>query len=123
MVFYPVTAPLRQRMRKKDPLLRPVYMPDRRSLLFFGLCLADDVLAGCAAASGVDLGTVNDYNGIIWLFWFTVLVPAAVYWSLLRRPDDKRDFWLLLHLLFGLATTFACLVWKGNYIVSISEHC
>ena len=26
MVFYPVTAPLRQMMRKKDPLLRPAYL-------------------------------------------------------------------------------------------------
>jgi amino acid permease len=120
MVFYPVTAPLRQRMRKKDSLLRVVSRP--RVDAFFAVCVMFDVLAGCAAASGVDLGTVNDYNGIIWTGWFTMFVPSAVYWSLLRR-DAKRDFGLLLHVLFGVATTFACIVWKGNYLGSLNEHC
>jgi hypothetical protein len=121
MVFYPVTAPLRQRMLKKDSLLRAVHQP--RVDPFFAVCVLFDVLAGCAAASGVDLGTVNDYNGIIWTGWFTMFVPAAVYWSLLRRADAKRDTWLLLHVLFGAATTFACIVWKGNYLASLNEHC
>lgn len=122
MVFYPVTAPLRQSMLKKDPLLRrsAAALPDAS---FFAVCAVVVVLAGCAAASGVELGTVNDYNGIIWTGWFTVLVPAGVYWSLLRRPDAKRDFWLLVHLLFGGATTVACILCKGNYLLSISEHC
>merc|ERR1712167_97957 len=57
MVFYPVTAPLRQRMRKKDPLLRPTSRSRVDS--FFAVCLVVDVLAGCAAATGVDLGTMN----------------------------------------------------------------
>merc|ERR1719174_3601523 len=111
MVFYPVTAPLRQRMQKKDSLLGEA-SESHVDALFFAICLVVDVLAGCAAASGVDLGTVNDYNGIIWTGWFTMCVPAAVYWSLLRRSDSKRDFWLLLHLLFGVATTLACSIWK-----------
>jgi amino acid permease len=122
MVFYPVTAPLRQRMRKKDSLLRPVHRP--RVDAFFAVCVLFVVLAGCSAASGVDLGTVNDYNGIIWTGWFTMLVPAAVYWSLLRREKDaKRDGFCFIHLLFGGATTIGCIVWKGNYLESLNDHC
>jgi amino acid permease len=121
MVFYSLTAPLRQRMWKKDPLLRQAHRP--RVDAFFAVCLVVDVLAGCAAASGVDLGTVNDYNGVIWTGWFTLLVPAGVYWSLLRRPDANRDFWFVVHLFCGGLTTIACIVWKGNYLVSISENC
>jgi hypothetical protein len=122
MVFYPVTAPLRQSMRKKDPLLPPAYFP--RVDAFFAICLLVDVFAGVAAASGVDLGTLNDYNGIIWTGWFTMLVPAIVYWSLLRREKDAmKDFGVLVHLLFGGVTTLACITWKGNYVASISEYC
>merc|ERR1712232_141278 len=80
MVFYPVTAPLRQALRKKDPLIAE----SRRDCTFFAVCVAVDVLAGLTASTGVDLGTVNDYNGIIWLAWFTILVPALVYWHILR---------------------------------------
>ena len=40
MVFYPVTAPLRQRLRKTEPLLRPAYLP--RFDAFFAICLLVD---------------------------------------------------------------------------------
>merc|ERR1719201_441972 len=53
MVFYPVTAPLRQRMQKKDPLLSEAPVP--RADAFFAVCVVVDILAGLAAASGVDL--------------------------------------------------------------------
>merc|ERR1719201_2349589 len=42
MVFYPVTAPLRQRMQKKDSLLRPVHRP--RVDAFFAVCIMFVVL-------------------------------------------------------------------------------
>merc|ERR1712032_603402 len=44
---------------------------------------------GVIAATGIDLGPINNYCGIMGLGWFTVVMPAIVYYRLLELDGQR----------------------------------
>jgi amino acid permease len=146
LVLYPITAPLRQGLRRKVPLRSPglrLASPGGPTMLeeplldgsgegpedvssssaFFCGCAVVDVLAGLAAATGFDLGRVNDVNGILTLVWFVVFVPAYIWWHRLRKSSFFNHLLFGLHIIIGTGAAICCMLWKGNNLSSVMRHC
>ena len=82
-----------------------------------------DVLAGLAAATGFDLGWINDMNGILTLFWFVVFVPSYIWWHLLWKSSCFNHLPFGAHIILGVVGVVCCILWKGNNVSSAEELC
>lgn len=92
--------------------------------LLFCLQLGTVAITGLIAATGVDLGPVNDYAGIVGLAWFTVALPGILHLGGTCSVVHGRSSVLVyLHLVFGSVLTLATLLWRGNYYESLERHC
>jgi amino acid permease len=112
----------------EEPLLRPskdgpAEDGDGASRTFFFGCVVVDVLAGLAAATGFDLGGINDMNGILTLFWFVVFVPAYIRWHLLWKSSCLNYLLFGAHIILGAVGVVCCILWKGNNVSSVKELC
>mmetsp|Transcript_111795 Transcript_111795/g.311064 ORF Transcript_111795/g.311064 Transcript_111795/m.311064 type:complete len:417 (-) Transcript_111795:137-1387(-) len=88
--------------------------------IFVLICVI--VASGLVAATGVDLGPLNNASGILFLGWCTVAMPGLAY-NYLLRLDGKSKVFLWLHLVVGAVLTVMTLAYQGNHLESIENHC
>lgn len=96
--------------------------PQECSPILFCLQLGTVALTGLIASTGVDLGPVNDYAGIIGLAWFTVAMPGILQLRTCSLGGKGKTL-VWLHFIIGSALTVATLIWRGNYYESLEQHC
>jgi len=77
---------------------------------------------GLVASTGIDLGPVNDFTGILGLGWFTVAMPGLAYGQYLRLRGAPRGL-LRVHLAAGCPLALLAVVWTGNHVESVEANC
>lgn len=78
--------------------------------------------AGLIAATGVDLGPVNNVSGIFFLSWCTVILPGLSYHQLCQL-DGKSKLLVWVHLSVGAVLTVLAVLFRGNHLQSVEKHC
>jgi len=130
LILYPLTMTLQDFCRKpaaqdlpanQKMLLEKEESNRSGSVGMFAIQLLMVILTGFVAATGIDLGPVNNWAGIFSLAQ-TVVMPAALWYRMLQL-DGKSSTLLFLHVGIGGALWLMTLFWTGNHLESISHHC
>jgi amino acid permease len=77
---------------------------------------------GLVAATGINLGPINDFTGILGLGWFTVAMPGLVYRQYLQLKGASSGL-LQVHLAVGCPLALLAVVWTGNHVESVEANC
>merc|ERR1712070_727175 len=90
-------------------------------LRYYVIPLSMVIITGFVAATGIDLGPVNNWAGIFSLLQ-TVIMPAAL-WSRMMELDGERSIGLYLHIAIGGSLWVLTLFFTGNHLDSITRNC
>lgn len=132
LALYPVSVAVRGYVMpdvKTEPLLgdadkdsAEVSTQPECSRTFAAVQLCIVVLTGLVAATGIDLGPITNFAGLLGLGWFTVGMPALVYNRSLEL-DGKSKTGLWIHLAIGAVCFVLAVAWTGNHVESLERHC